>query len=81
MDQTGHMTWPVRFDPRTQAALRKQIRHHVRTMLADTSQYLISPTMAATLEQESSKLLQRPAARPQATSAAGCSTAASTALT
>ena len=35
LDKTGHVTWPIAFDSRTKAALRKQARTLMQKMIAD----------------------------------------------
>lgn len=57
MSEMGHIIWPTTFDAPTAAALRKQMRYHIKTMI-DDPQYPTLTTMAPALTAASESIRQ-----------------------
>ena len=58
MDRSGHIVWPVDFEPRTKAALRKQARILLEKMLASPQTYPVDSSWEAALTQGSDSRLE-----------------------
>ena len=67
MDAAGHVVWANEYAPRTAAALRKQMRHHLQSMI-ENAEYPTLSEMSPALNVASDSLLTLPA--PRGTSAA-----------
>ena len=48
MDENGHIIWPMNFEARTRAALRKQMKYHVKEMI-ENDEYPTCTRMAPSL--------------------------------
>ena len=59
MDRQGHIIWPVDFEARTKAALRKQARILLQKMLAEPKLYPVDSSWQPALSQASDSRLER----------------------
>ena len=57
MDKRGHILWPTTYEVRTAAALRKQLRFHLKTMM-ESDEYPTLEHMTPSLTASSETLLQ-----------------------
>ena len=57
MDKRGHILWPTTYEVRTAAALRKQLRFHLKTMM-ESDEYPTLEQMTPSLTASSETLLQ-----------------------
>ena len=58
MDRQGHIIWPVDFEPRTKAALRKQARAMLSIMLDQPESYPVDDSWRPALTQASDARLE-----------------------